>query len=250
MTQTNLGALPEPVTATAPICKTCKGARWLRNDVPYGHPLFGKITKCPCSTGLVSNDIPSDVYTWLGDEAGVLPYKTLATFDRAAQPKAYDLAKTWLARALRDEPGLENIVFKGNPGTGKTHLVAALVNALTQSGIRCLFMVAPTFFEVYYPADFEQKLKLMSRAQSVPVLVIDDVDKMSGTAYQKDKFFEMLNARSNAGKPTLLTTNATDSLKTWFNDATISRLYGRMGEKARNDVTMNGADYRMKGGAR
>jgi DNA replication protein DnaC len=244
----HLGALPEPMTSVAPVCQHCKGMRWLRYDVPHGHPKFGKITKCACATGLASNDVPSDVYTWLGDEAGVLPYKTLATYRGATHithKEALSVAETWLGRALRNEPGLDNLLYKGKPGTGKTHLVAGLINALTDAGIGCLFAVLPSFFESYYPADFERKDTMMSRMQTIPVLALDDLDKVSGTTWQKDELYKLLNARYNAGKPTLLTTNATDSLTTWFNAATISRLYARMQE-----VALTGADYRLRKDAR
>lgn len=31
-------------------CRACKDMKWLRADVPYNHPLFGKVRMCPCSS--------------------------------------------------------------------------------------------------------------------------------------------------------------------------------------------------------
>ena len=33
-----------------PVCPKCKGAGWLRLDVPLGHPSFGRLFKCECIT--------------------------------------------------------------------------------------------------------------------------------------------------------------------------------------------------------
>lgn len=238
-------ALPEPKRAVGPVCPSCKGARWLRYDVPYGHPKFGKITQCPCATGLKTNEVPTDIYTWLNDNPGDLPTKLLSTFKRAKQPYAYDETEKWLAKALKNVPQMGNLIYIGDPGTGKTHLCASVVNVLTQAGIACKFMRIRSFFKTLYASDFEKQGNLVSSAQSIPVLVIDDLDKITGTKPQQDTLYDILDARYLAHKPTLLTTNADGSLDTWLNKAAQSRLVGRG-----TLIPMNGADYRLEGGTR
>lgn len=256
--KTDLGELRAPVATVVATCENCKGMRWVKHYwPPYGAHVthdercqrkYGYcIRLCTvCASGLKAGQITPQLYTWLGESAGDLPYKTLTGFNRAAQPKAYDAAQDWLGQALANANSLHNLLLAGNPGTGKTHLVAAIANALQAANIAVLFAVVPTFFEVYYAASFEDKHTLMRRASEIAVLVLDDLDKLhvpSATdgAYQKKTLFEMLNARYNAHKPTLITTNAQDGLKAWLDEATISRLVGRA-----TLVPMNGADYRQR----
>ncbi len=254
-TDTSLGALSQPVSTETATCENCKGMRWVKHYAPpYGkHTQHDErcqrrygycIRLCTlCASGLKAGQITPQLYTWLGDEPGDLPYKRLVDFNRAAQPKAYDAAQTWLQSALDNERGLKNLILAGNPGTGKTHLVAALANTLQDATIACLFCVAPSFFKSYYAATFEDKSSLMRRASEIAVLVLDDLDKVHVTdsGYQENTLFEMLNNRYNAHKPTLITTNAEHGLKKWLNEATISRLVGR-GVL----LSMNGTDYRQR----
>lgn len=259
-TQTDLGVIRAPIAEQEAVCWNCKGTRWVKWEwPPYGshkahdercdkHTGFCSRLCTVCANGIKAGQVTPQLYTWLGESAGDLPYKTLADFNRMYQANAYDEARAWLKQALANERGLKNLLLAGNPGTGKTHLVAALANALQEANIACLFAVVPAFFDAYYAASFEEKHSLMRRASEIAVLVLDDLDKLhvpSATdgAYQKKTLFEMLNNRYNTHKPTLITTNAKEGLHTWLDEATISRLVGRG-----TLIPMNGADYRQRNG--
>lgn len=261
-TETSLGAMSQPVSTETATCENCNGMRWVKHMwPPYGAHIkhdercqkkYGYCLRLctACASGLKAGQVTPQLYTWLGESAGDLQYKTLKDFQRTVQPKAYDEAQAWLKQALANERHLNNLILAGNPGTGKTHLVASIANALQDAKIACLFAVVPTFFEVYYAATFEEKHVLMRRASEIAVLVLDDLDKLhvptaTDGAYQKKTLYEMLNARYNAHKPTLITTNAKSGLNAWLDEATISRLVGRG-----TLVPMNGADYRQKGQAK
>src|SRR5947209_8656968 len=76
--------LPAPIPPASGVCPTCKGAGWLRQDVPCGHPQFGKIVKCRCrqqEQAIAQKSAAySECYTWLGDTAGDLERMTFEGF--------------------------------------------------------------------------------------------------------------------------------------------------------------------------
>src|SRR5712691_9355752 len=41
--------LPKPFSPQRPPCPHCSGAGWLRQDLPFGHPAFGKPVMCKCT---------------------------------------------------------------------------------------------------------------------------------------------------------------------------------------------------------
>lgn len=38
-----------PGSTGRPACKICNGIGWLRDDLPVGHPDFGKLIACECA---------------------------------------------------------------------------------------------------------------------------------------------------------------------------------------------------------
>jgi DNA replication protein DnaC len=82
-------------------------------------------------------------YTWLGrawSEPG-LTAKTFASFRRERQPEAYALAQVFAARPEG------TMALYGAFGTGKTHLLAAIANAVTSAGHSCRFASVVSLFD-------------------------------------------------------------------------------------------------------
>jgi DNA replication protein DnaC len=195
-------------------------------------------------------------YTWLGDAEDDLDGKSLDNFTRDYQKKAYDECESWVkrftqARQYNDTFSL-NMLLMGSYGTGKTHLAAAICNALREQCIPCLFCTAQGFFNVLYGKSFEDKLSLIEQASMTPLLVIDELDKLyvkqasdpdQSGRYQKSTLAEVLDKRYKRKLPTIITTNEQEDLGQWLNGATISRLYERI-----SLLPMNGVDYRSKRG--
>ena len=254
-TRTTDALLPVPAPRML-LCAECRGLRWVKwYHPPYGghlrhdarcQPHYGFcLHPCPlCALGLHAGEASGRLYSWLHDDPGDLPSKELATFARSWQPEAYDVASEWLRTAQENAP-LPNLVFAGPPGTGKTHLVAALANGCTDLGIACLFANCRSYFDALYAAEFKEKAQLARMAGEVAVLVLDDLDKIDEGTYQKKELHALIERRTLAGVPTLITTNAEQSLRDWLLPETISRLYTRV-----KKVIMEPGDYRLKGRAK
>lgn len=180
-----------------------------------------------------------DPYTWLGREWADtgLNGKTFATFQRHRQPKAYAHAETFAARPV----GV--LLLFGSYGTGKTHLLAAICNALRTAGTSCLFTTAPKLFsalQVYMKSD-DGSQRYIARAIHTPLLVLDDIDKAKPSEYREEVYFEIIDERTKAGRPLAISMNTTEDLPRHIGNAACSRLMTGL-----IAVHMTGEDYRLK----
>jgi DNA replication protein DnaC len=180
-------------------------------------------------------------YTWLGSawsEPG-LAAKTFASFQRERQPEAFELA---LAFAAQPEGTL---ALYGSYGTGKTHLLAAIANAIMSAGHTCRFASVVSLFDalqerIQLGQDYHE---LLRRAIGAPLLVLDDLDKLKPSEFRVETLYKLLNGRNTAGLPLALSANSPpDELVRWIGAAGRSRLMDRL-----IPVPMNGPDYRLEG---
>lgn len=250
---TDAPRLPQPIALPAGACEICKGAGWLRNDVPYGHHLFGKLAKCQCRK---SQEVESRCYTWLGESPGHLPSLSFARFEWAKQPKAFHAMKSLADRFVAGERELPNALLLGSPGLGKTHLACALLNTLRKEGIACLYCTAQAFFERLYASMRNEtdarEVWLKSQFCATPLLVIDELDKLhvkidaNGRSFQKETLTALLDARYRAHLPTILISNETVNLDRWLDASTLDRLYEHC--LPLSATSMTGTSYRQRAG--
>ncbi len=179
-------------------------------------------------------------YTWLGRawaEPG-LASKTFETFQRERQPAAYDLAQAFVERPQ----GV--LALYGSYGTGKTHLLAAIANAVSAAGRTCRFASTTLLFgavqeRIGQGLDY---LDLYRRAIAAPLLLLDDLDKLKPSEFREETLYTILNGRAVAGLPLAITSNRPpDELTPWVGGAGCSRLMAGL-----IPVPMQGPDYRLE----
>lgn len=95
-------------------------------------------------------------------------------------------------------------------GNGKTHLAAAIANAITNQGEPVLFIVVPDLLDhlraTFNPASGIRYDKLFDEIKTAPLLVLDDLGTESATGWAREKLYQLFNYRYNARLPTVITT--------------------------------------------
>ena len=114
------------------------------------------------------------------------------------------------------------LILLGASGVGKTHVAAAISNALRADGLDdVMFVVVPDLldylraaFNPQSPVPYDRRFDELKRT---PMLVLDDLGTESATPWAREKLFQLLNFRYTALLPTVITSSiAEDKLEPWL----------------------------------
>ena len=130
------------------------------------------------------------------EEARLPPGKTLDTFDFEAVPmvsKAQVIAlaagDTWLEKGA-------NLLAFGPPGTGKSHLAAALGFALVANGWRVLYTRTTDLVQKLQAARRDLQLEAaIAKLDKYHLLILDDIAYVSKDQAETSVIFELIAAR-------------------------------------------------------
>lgn len=199
--------LPPPATAQS-VCPHCKGAGYLRADVPFGHPLFGKPLPCACKQARVN----AERRRLLREQSQIdcLTAFCEASFETfhyllPGVQKAYEEA----LRFARQPQGW--LVLEGNNGCGKTHLAVSIAKYCLDEGTIVLFAVVPDLLDylraTFAPNAEEPYDEAFTKMREAELLVLDDLGAEQSTPWANEKLYQLFNYRYNGRLPTVITTN-------------------------------------------
>lgn len=212
----------DPEAEPQPRCPLCHDAGWVVGDAS------GELVRCACQRSM--DELRAYQHALAASNLTKrMRRQTFATFDPARFP---DAVATLRAFAARPEGW---VALTGQPGTGKTHLLAATANALIAAGRYPLYVVAPDFLAYlkagmsgsgpsgsgHDGADCEARIQ---QAITADVLLLDDLGAEYATGWAEEQFYRVLNARYNAEAPTVIATNL------WF-DALPARVASRLQDR-------------------
>lgn len=195
------------------LCERCGGAGFLIDDLPVGHPDYGRPVPCRCKLDERRSRRRSrfrDVHK--------LDALIRFTFD------TFDTELTWLpphkldslVRAYNAAHGFALqpdgwLLFTGTYGCGKTHLAAAIANHRIESDQSAIFVVVPDLLDhlrsTFGPSSETNYDDLFDEVRNTTVLILDDLGVQGVTPWAQEKMFQILNHRYNSQLPTVLTTN-------------------------------------------
>jgi DNA replication protein DnaC len=205
------GIVPDAPTAPvaeAPaetVCPICKGAGWLRANVPVGDPFFGRAIPCECTIQERERRNADSLQRLSALDA--FRNRTFENFD----PKVSGVSDAYeIAREYASDP-YGWLVLRGGVGSGKTHLAAAIANEAVRRQVPVLFAVVPDLLDhlraTFSPTSAIQYDEMFEGVRSTFLLVLDDLGTESATPWAQEKLFQLINHRYNNQLPTVITTN-------------------------------------------
>ena len=203
----------DPGMLGVPDCPICGGLGYLRQDLPVGHPQFGKVTICDCRRKSVTDQVRNRLFSFSHlDELKDLTFETFKPSGRQGLAEKQVQSLEWAYNHSRQYALSMRgwLLLQGSYGCGKTHLAAAIANYAVQMGVPTLFLTVPDLLDTlrfaYDSVDttFEERFE---QIRNVNLLVLDDFGTQNTTGWAQEKLFQIINYRYINKLPLVVTTN-------------------------------------------
>lgn len=124
------------------------------------------------------------------------------------------------------------LIFAGKPGTGKSHLAAAILQSVMSPAVRyltCMDLIRAVR-ETWRKDAEKSESQVLRYLEELDLLVIDEVGMQYGTDGEQTILFDVLDRRYREVKPIVVLTNQD---KTGFKGFVGDRTFDRLSETAR-----------------
>lgn len=167
------------------------------------------------------------------DLAELGPRFSECTFEKWTQRKGvercYQLASEYAENFGEHYGRGEGLLLMGEPGNGKTHLAAAIVNQLVPKGKTCVFRSVPALLkklqETYRDGSKVTESEVLAILQEADLLVLDDLGSEKVTEWAESTLYYIVDERYRWKKPLVVTTNCRlEVLEERIGTRTIDRL--------------------------
>lgn len=125
-------------------------------------------------------------------------------------------------------PDVENILFQGGTGLGKTFLSACIAREVAAKGYSVCYDSAISAFDTFSKAEYtsdEAALERMREMLECDLLILDDLGTEAMKPFINSALYSMINTRMLKSKPMIISTNLTqDQWEHRYNESISSRL--------------------------
>lgn len=217
--------IDEPASDDA--CKACRGAGYVRRDVPVDHPDFGRALPCG-ACGIIARQRHERLLGTLPEHFRDVSIETYPA-QASGQRRLIECLRGWLQTDRW-------LYLYGSPGRGKTSLAAAALKHFDSLGQSCAFAVASDLLgrlRHSYGDDGQgpSETDLLESLARVDVLVLDDVGTGKCSEWVAEKLFQIIGHRYDEHRRTVVTSNL--SLEELSEYLGHPRVASRIGELAR-----------------
>lgn len=138
--------------------------------------------------------------------------RTLKNYETHCEKQAaiLEFCKTYAANFAEVLKLGSSLILSGTVGTGKTHLSIGIANEVIANGHSALFSTVSGMVRRVrssWGKNNEDETAVMNIFIAPDLLIVDEVGVQSGSDNEHQILFEILNARYEACKPTILLTN-------------------------------------------
>lgn len=173
-------------------------------------------------------------------------YKTLEEFDFSFQPSIDKrlINDCATCQFIKDN---KNIVFIGNPGTGKTHLSIGIAIKALLKGYKVLFTSVSEMLQNLYFSKADNSYYQKLRYYLLPdLLIMDELGFKKLPNYSADDFFEVISKRYENGSIIISTNKSFEQWMDIFSDNVLSSaIIDRIAHHC-TVIKINGQSYRTK----
>lgn len=169
------------------------------------------------------------------------------------QKSAVDKAANYILNFASLKKEGRGLFIEGTPGTGKTHIAAAISMELLKQGYSVIMQtqneILATIKTAYDYYSNESEEEIVRQYKRVSLLVIDDVGKYPATIWGMATLYDIINYRYEEQLPTIITTNYNEDdlikrLTTPDGDSiSITTIISRL-RQTTDVITMAWKDYR------